>query len=226
MAHIFLIVEGQSEERYYKTHFAAAYAGQGHYFDVTVMPTKRGVTSRTHKGGNIGYAECVNNVRRFLRSARHCQLVALVYDYYGLHNSFGEGLALPSNQVASAPARALAIRQRLEADINDPHFHFFLQLHEFEAFLFCDPATVARHFNDPTLLPILTGVLAAFDNQPEAINNHPATAPSKRLTAALAPRYYGKTTDGVAIAGAIGVARIRAQCPSFEVFCQRLDELT
>ena len=225
MAHVFLIVEGQSEERYYKTHFAAAYAAHGVYFDVTVMPSKRGVTSRTHKGGAISYDECLNNVRRFLRTAGHCQLVALVYDYYGLHPSFLQGLALPTGRIITAEEMAATIRQRLEGEINDPRFHFFLQMHEFEAYLFSDPAAVARHFADPALLPVLHQVLAGFNDQPEAINNDPATAPSKRLMAALQPRYYGKTTDGVAIAGAIGVAGIRARCPGFDAFCQRLEVL-
>jgi Domain of unknown function (DUF4276) len=226
MAQVFLIVEGQSEERYYKTHFAAAYQPHGLYFDVTVMPSKRGATSRAFKGGSISYEECVNNVRRFLRTAAHCQLVALVYDYYGLHPSFLAGLVLPAGRHVAVAERVAAIRQRLEADINDPRFHCYLQLHEFEAFLYCAPEAVARHFADPALLQVLEATLAVFDNQPEAINDHPETAPSKRLAAALQPRFFGKTTDGVAIAGAIGVAGLRAQCPAFEVFCQRLDQLT
>lgn len=226
MAQVFLIVEGQSEELYYKKHFAVAYLPRGVYFDVTVMPSKRGATSRAYKGGRISYEECVNNVRRFLRTAGHCQLVALVYDYYGLPPSFLAKLALPMGRTATIVERVAAIRQRLEDDINDPRFHCYLQLHEFEAFLYCAPEAVARHFADPTLLPVLRATLAAFDNQPEAINDHPETAPSKRLAAALRPRSFGKTTDGVAIAGAIGVAGLRAQCPTFEVFCQRLDQLT
>ncbi len=226
MAHVFLIVEGQSEERFYKTHFANVYAPHGIYFDVTVMPSKRGITSRTHKGGNISYGECVNNIRRFLRQAGHCQLVALVYDYYGLHDSFAEGISLPTRQVITASLRADTIRHRLEAEINDPRFLFFLQMHEFEAYLFSSPATIAQHFADESLAPILTQVVTDFDNQPEAINNHPDTAPSKRLMAALHPRYYGKTTDGVAIAGAIGIDIIRVKCPGFDKFCQRIDQLT
>lgn len=225
MAHVFLIVEGQSEELFYKTHFAAAYAGQGHYFQVTVMPSKRGATSRNHKGGSISYGECVHNVRRYLRTAGHCQLVALVYDYYGLHPSFTEGLVLTSGERIAADMRAAAMRQRLEVEIDDPRFCFFLQMHEFEAYLFSSPDAVARHFADPALGHALTNILVAFDNQPEAINHHPDTAPSKRLMAALHPRYYGKTTDGVAIAGVIGLAGIRMRCPSFNAFCQRLDQL-
>lgn len=224
MAHVFLIVEGQSEELFYKTHVAAAYAPQGLYIEVTVMPSKRGSTSRSHKGGSISYGECVHNVRRYLRTTSHCQLVTLVYDYYGLHPSFTEGVALPAGERVTAAMRAAAIRQRLEAEINDPRFYFFLQMHEFEAYLFSSPEAVARHFADPALGQALAEILAVFDNQPEAINNHPDTAPSKRLMAALHPRYYGKTTDGVAIAGAIGIAGIRQRCPLFDAFCQRLDQ--
>ena len=190
-----------------------------------MMPAKRGFTSRTHKGGSITYAECVNNIRRFLRTAGHCQLVALVYDYYGLHTSFLEGLTLPDEQKITAEEKAAAICKRLEAEIGDPRFYFYLQQHEFEAFLFSSPEAVARHFDDSALAITLREVLAAFNNNPETINNHPDTAPSKRIMAALDPRYYGKTTDGVAIAGAFGVEAIRASCAAFDAFCRRVDTL-
>lgn len=225
MAHVFLIVEGQSEEQFYKQHLAAAYASQGVYVEVAMMPGKRNVSSRTQKGGSVSYETCVANVRRYLRTAAHCQLVVLVYDYYGLHPTFADDIVLPAGQPITGARRAAAIRQRLEADINDPRFYCYLQMHEFEAYLFSRPDLVAQHFKMPALQPALEHILADFANQPEAINDHPDTAPSKRLMALLSPAYYGKTTDGVAIAAAIGVAGIRVRCPSFEAFCQRLDQL-
>ena len=225
MAHVFLVVEGQAEERYFKTHFAPVYYPHGVFVDVTVMPNKRGIASRTHRGGRIGYDECVKNIRRYLRTAAHCELVALVYDYYGLDPSFTTNLTLAANRPVSAPERAAAIRQRLEADIDDPRFHFFVQLHEFEAYLFCRPDLFAAHHRSPALEQQMRRILADFNGQPEAINDGVATAPSKRIEQLLAPRYYAKTTDGVAVAGAIGVADIREQCPAFDAFCQRLDRL-
>lgn len=167
MAHVLLVVEGQSEETYFKDHFAPHYLPQGVYITVTVMPNKRGISSRTHKGGRIVYDECVNNVRRFLRTSAHSELVVVVYDYYALDTSFTTNLNLPTGRPITARERMGAIRQRLEAEINDPRFHFFVQLHEFEAYLFCRPDLVARHYADAALETQLRGILATFDHQPE-----------------------------------------------------------
>ena len=55
---------------------------------------------------------------------------------------------------------------------------------------------------------------------PEHINNSPQTAPSKRILA-LVP-HYKKTVDGPLIAEDIGLDAIRAQCPHFNNWIERL----
>ena len=56
---------------------------------------------------------------------------------------------------------------------------------------------------------------------PEQINNSPETAPSKRLEKWNGQ--YGKTTDGIAIAAAIGIVRMREKCPLFDAWLCALE---
>lgn len=218
MAGVFLIVEGDTEEQFYKHTFASAF--NSHYFTVVQMPQKRNLTSRVNKGGGVSYASCVDNVRRYLRSSPHCSLVALVYDYYGLHATFSDHLTASER---THDQKVRSIQSRLESEINDPRFRFVLQVHEFESYLFSDPSQLAAHFGKPDSLPVLNAILQDFGNDPELINNSPHTAPSKILVK-LFPE-FGKVTDGVTLANKTGVANIRKACKRFDAFCCLIESL-
>jgi hypothetical protein len=224
MANIFIIVEGQTEEQFYKrlvqNEFRNEDGSYRHYFQVVVMPSKRNVYSRQNKGGAFSFDVCLNNIHRFLRQASHCDLVLLTLDYYGLHDSFKQ--FLPS-QPSALEDKILAVQGRLEDEIGSQRFKFRLQVHEFEAYLFSNPATVVSHFQEPMKLPILQEILSKFGNNPELINDDPATAPSKRL-GAIFPN-FGKTTDGIAIAEKTGIPHIRQRCAWFDSMCKLVDDL-
>lgn len=161
----------------------------------------------------------MKQVKRFIRQASHADLIVLVYDYYGLHPTFTDHL---STQKLALPDRIGAIRHRFEAEIDEPKFRFYLQVHEFESLLFAGPETIAEHFNSPESLGLLLAILEEAEGNPEQINNHRDTAPSKRL-GKLFPG-YGKVTDGIGLAGKIGVGRMRERCGYFDGFCGWVDE--
>ena len=217
MKHVFLIVEGQSEEAFYK-HVLSEYFRTTHFFAVTTMPNKKNKTSREYKGGTVTYDLCIRNIRRFLNSATHCDKFFLILDYYGLHASF-----LDNYQGGNYSRKKVDyIINRIEKEINHQKFSVFLQVHEFEAFLFSEPKAIASHYRQEEKTLLLELILTSFSGNPEDINDSKATSPSHRLID-LFPEYaYGKTTDGVLIAQKIGVDRIAARCPSFQRFLDQL----
>lgn len=113
----------------------------------------------------------------------------------------------------------------LQANKLDIRFIFpYVQLHEFEALLFSDVdkfECVLGGWNN-NIRQKLTMVRNQF-NTPEDINNHPTTAPSKRILNAFAQGYYNKMTHGSLIAEKIGLATIRQQCPGFNRWCKKLE---
>ena len=54
--------------------------------------------------------------------------------------------------------------------------------------------------------------------EPEAINNSPQTAPSKRLDSWSRNNKFLKTTTGISIAKTIGISLMREKCPLFNTW--------
>ena len=104
-------------------------------------------------------------------------------------------------------------------EIGSVRFLPFVMMHEFEALLFSDCGAFCRSVDRVELEPQLAKIRAGFAS-PEQINDSPQTAPSKRIEA-LMPRYR-KPLDGVNAARAIGLDRMRAECPHFNDWLERL----
>jgi hypothetical protein len=183
------------------------------------MPNKKNAYSRDRKGGTVTFEICIKNVRRFLNGATHCEKVFLIYDLYGLHNSFNAGYTGRTNDV---DAKVNFLVNKLETEINNPKFKFILQVHEFEAFLFADPSKIVKHYNTEDKLPEFLSILSTFKDQPELINDSIETAPSKRIINIFPQYEFGKTSDGVVIAKNIGIDTIRNKCKRFDSFCKMI----
>ncbi|MFW6046848.1 MAG: DUF4276 family protein [Candidatus Woesearchaeota archaeon] len=216
MAQVFLIVEGPSEEKFYKEIFAD-YFNPNHFFEVTIIPNKKNAYSRQKKGGSVSYDKTLQSIKRFLSEASHCDYVILILDYYGLHETFLEGYT----GTDELEHKTNYIIERLKYEVNNPRFRFFLQVHEFEAFLFSDVQKIADHFQKSDLESYFKAILDSFDNNPELINNSKETAPSQRIYNQI-PN-FGKILDGNSIARKIGIQKIRDQCPRFNSFCSLFD---
>jgi len=214
MDSIFIITEGQSEEKFYKSVFSE-YFKSDYYFQVTCMPNKKNAYSRKNKGGTVSYDLCLRNIKRFLNEATHCRNVFLIYDLYGLHNSFYDGYEGTND----TDSKISFLVNRLENDVNNSKFKFILQVHEFEAYLFADPNEIVKHFNKEEKLDEFNSILASHNNNPEDINDSTETAPSKRIINIFPQYEFGKTSDGVVIAKNIGIDKIKSKCKRFDDFC-------
>ncbi len=144
--------------------------------------------------------------------------VTTMVDFYALPSNWPKrvGATGPSeieNAMSSEIATAMGSRFRPE------RFLPFVMMHEFEALLFSDCATFCRSFEQPHLEPRLAEIRAGVAS-PEEINDSPHTAPSKRILQ-LMPGYQ-KIFDEVNAARAIGLDRMRAECPHFNEWLEKL----
>ena len=99
----------------------------------------------------------------------------------------------------------------------------YVQRHEFEGLLFSEVDLFEIQIGFPHgCATELRAVREQFAT-PEDINDHPLTAPSKRI-ASIIPR-YGKVLHGPILAGEIGLDTIRAECPRFNAWMTRLESL-
>jgi hypothetical protein len=215
---VFILVEGQTEERFVKDVLAPAFFGRDLYFYPTILVTKRVKDGPNFKGGVTTFAKFRNDVRRLLQSSGDA-LVTTLLDYYGLPTDFPGMDSRPGR----GPIERVTHVERAVAEHlgNPPNFVPFLALHEFEAWLFSAPEELPRVLTAMDKLPQFAAIREGVAS-PEEINERPQFAPSKRI-ATLFPSYR-KVLHGPTAAGRIGLDRIRKDCPHFDAWIKRLEE--
>ena len=209
MSRVLVFVEGQTEETFVRDLLAPYFSPLGIYLTPILAETSPG-----HKGGIVSYGKVKHQLTRLCRQDQGAYVTTMM-DYYGLPNDF-PGL---EGRVPDAHEQVVRLEQALQQDIDAPNLIPNLLLHEFEALLFSAPEKFAEWLDDQALLAPMAAIRAAFAT-PEHINNSPQTAPSKRILT-LVP-HYKKTVDGPLIAEDIGLDAIRAQCPHFNNWIERL----
>ena len=209
MSRVMVFVEGQTEETFVRVLLVPYFSRLGIYLTPILAQTSPG-----HKGGIVSYGKVKHQLTRLCRQDQGAYVTTMM-DYYGLPNDF-PGL---DGRVPDAHEQVARLEQALQQDIDAPNFIPNLMLHEFEALLFSAPEKIAEWLDDQALLAPMAAIRGAFAT-PEHINNSLQTAPSKRILA-LVP-HYKKTVDGPLIAEDIGLDAIRAQCPHFNNWIERL----
>ena len=177
-----------------------------------------------HKGGKISFDRALPNVTNLLRQ-RGNVFVTTMFDFYGLSQGWPGLDQIPVNIGSSQKAELLenAVLQEMESLMRDSErgrFIPYFSMHEFEGMLFSDVEVLSC--NMEASIEDLQRIAGAFVS-PEDINNSPATAPSKRLEALDSS--YDKVDAGVEVARAIGIDNIRAKCPHFNAWLEKLEAL-
>jgi hypothetical protein len=119
--------------------------------------------------------------------------------------------------------RVECLEEQLLADLEHRRFIPYIQLHEFEALLFSDPRQFEIAFPDN---PGETDQLVAMRNgfpTPEHIDDHPDSAPSKRIVKRFPGYEKQKSVAGPLILKQIGLTTLRQQCPHFNQWIQRIE---
>jgi Domain of unknown function (DUF4276) len=209
MARLLIHVEGETEAQFVDELLRDFLVERGYS---TVAARLHGnARQKSDRGGGKSWESVRREIIRHLSGDRDLVVTTMV-DFY----------ALPSSWYAKVGSKdPLRIEQAMAADIGFPAGRFlpFVMMHEFEALLFSDCATLCKSVDHQGLEPLFSKIRADFAS-PEEINDSPQTAPSKRILA-LMPRYR-KVRHGVTAARAIGLERMRAECPHFSDWLEKL----
>ena len=173
-------------------------------------------------GGVPGWSRVQRDIVNQLRQDRGCA-AALMVDYYGLPQTGGRAWPCRAASQGADPIE-LALRDNVASlmgtGFDESRFLPLVMMHEFEAMLFSDCEAFGRAIERPDLIRRLQAIRDGFEN-PEEIDDSPETAPSKRIRA-LFPGYE-KPLMGNLAALEIGLGRIRAECPHFRDWLERLE---
>jgi hypothetical protein len=218
-ANVIVLSEGPTEQLFVKQLLAPYLAQKGVFLQAVVLH-KPG-----QKGGDVKFARARNDIGKHLKQRKNTWITLFV-DYYGIDSDW-PGYAESRQQTEHARKAQIMNQATAEeidtlfADLDSTRrFIPYVSMHEIEALYFSDPPCLAEKSGAP--LKSVEQILAEC-GEPENINDHPTTAPSKRLE--YLSNRFKKTTTGIAIATAIGIPKMRQSCPLFNRWITTLEQL-
>ncbi|MCD8287785.1 MAG: DUF4276 family protein [Porphyromonadaceae bacterium] len=223
-----ILCEGQTEENFVskvlKPYLKAS--------EIIVKPQLL-VTSRKKKteGGLFSYRQAKRDLilwfKQVSQRKSETHYFTTMLDLYELPNDF------PGVQEAQSIADSYTKVQRIEKAFADDiqmqiaRFIPYIQLHEFEALLFCDIEKLKdRYPGCKNEIDCLKQELTTkFHDKPELVNSGQDTAPSKRIIQAIEGTrkyHYNKPNSGAYVTAAIGMEALMSKCPHFAGWVEKL----
>lgn len=216
---IAISIEGQTEESFVKQVLAPYFIQKNIFVEPIIVKTKK-LANHSYKGGTIPFAKAMKEITNLLTPKY--DLVTTFYDYYGLHKDF-----IPTNNFTDSYKIVNLIEQKMALHINNKKFIPYIQLHEFESFLFIEPVITTSNLMDCKKEKIEQAINIALkqaNNNPELVNNSPETAPSKRIIKVYSS--YQKIIDGTNICRDLGIQKICKKCPHFNSWISNILKLS
>lgn len=162
-------------------------------------------------------------MRRLKEDAGADVYFTTMIDLYALHSDF-PGRSAAAKLHHDPYMRVGSLEAAWRKKTADDRFIPYIQLHEFEAYLFADASKFAE-FDCPH--PAIAALQAAADgtDSPERIDDGQNTAPSKRIIDQFPAYKKLKTVVGPQMTELIGSRTIRKKCPHFDSWLSRLERL-
>jgi hypothetical protein len=217
---LYITVEGQAEQAFAKEVLVPHLA----QFSIDVKP-RLVITNRKLgcRGGITDYRKIRSDlVMRLKEDAKPEARFTTMLDLYALPGEFPGWVQ--ANACAAAIQKVAALESALHADLADTRFIPYIQLHEFEALLFCDLSELQNRISGSG--QALANLARSVQHlSPEDINQGPTTAPSKRIINHVPIYEKTKVRVGAPAAAAIGLSKLRSKCPHFDAWIDRLESL-
>ena len=224
MTRLLVSVEGETEELFVYQVLAPHLYARGY---TSVVASLMGTAiSRDNRGGVKAWDDVLKDIVNKLRGDRGL-IVSTMVDYYGMPRDWpGRDVVPPSGATSSQIADPIeqgmmdAVVREMGSGFEASRFVPYVMMHEFEAMLFSDCGRLAVGIGMPALARRLQAIRDGFDT-PEAIDDSPDNAPSKRIEGLVDS--YQKPQTGILTALAIGIDTIRGECPHFAGWVERLE---
>jgi hypothetical protein len=223
MARLYLFAEGQTEQTFADSVLRPHLSGHGVYLHKPVLIASARRKGRIFRGGGRKYLPMKNDILRFLKQEKGPDvLFTTMIDLYAIAADL-PGFAGAEKLRGTPTKRVEYLEEAFGQDIGDSRFLPFIQLHEFETYLFVEPRQFESFYeNCEKQVNHLQGIRDAHAT-PEMIDDNPNSAPSKRIVSQFPDYEDAKPVVGPRVAELIGVDAIRAACPHFHSWLVRLE---
>ncbi len=225
MARLYLFAEGPTEQTFADTVLKPHLASVGVYLHPPVLIAHARKKGKVHRGGGRKYMPMKNDILRFLAQEKGGDVFfTTMIDLYAIHAGF-PGLE-EAEKLRNVPQqRVESLETSFGEDIGDSRFVPYIQLHEYEAYLFSEPKWFEYFYDDHAKQIAALQNISAAHATPELIDDGQHTAPSKRIIAELPDYEDAKAAVGPQVAELIGLDSIRSKCPHFAEWLARLEKL-
>ncbi len=223
MARLYLFAEGQTEQTFADTVLKPHLANLGVYMRKPTLIAHARRKGKVHRGGGRNFRAMQDDInRRRKHESGNDVFFTTMIDLYGLQAQFPG--AEEAEKLRNDPyKRVEALESSWLDETDDSRFIPFIQLHEFEAYLFSDVSQFSFFFEGAdSRISALQRIVDDFQS-PELINDGQHTTPSQRIIAQFPE--YSKTTVGPQMAELIGLEKIRSRCRHFNSWIERLEKL-
>lgn len=192
----------------------------------TMVTTNR---KKNIQGGMLSYQQVSQDLSILFMSNQDDKYTSHVFttmfDFYALPNDFPK-YSVATN-IQDQYQMVDSVEKAFANDINECRFIPYIQLHEFEALVFCGIDFLKDLYPGcEKSIKILNAVLEEFGN-PEFINHGSNTAPSKRIIRAIEfgnkQKYkYNKPKSGKFVTESVGIDKLRNKCPHFNQWIEKI----
>ena len=227
MINLNIVAEGSTEETFVNNVLKGYFAPMGIYVYTRKILTGWNKTrGKPAKGGFLKYSMFKNDVNRWIENDRnkHNTYYTSLVDLYGFPKDIHSPYIEDIQKITDPYNKVEKLEEAIGRDINHPRFIPYVQLHEFEVFLLCEPHRLIQMYPDRTsgvekLIQEIGGM------NPEEINEKPTTSPSKRVIKYV-PEYEGqKAQVGPLVAEDIGLDKLRECCKHFNNWISKIENL-
>ena len=228
MARLYLFAEGQTEQTFADTLIKPHLAQHEVFMYKPRLIAHAKKKGKVHRGGGRSYEPMKNDILCSLKEDSNFDVFfTTMIDLYAIAPNF-PGWTEAESKRQNPVQRVEFLEQCFADDISDPRFIPYIQLHEYEAYLFADP-TCFEYLDDSRIkrikeIEVLKAIASQYET-PELINHGQQTAPSKRVIAQFPGYGKAKATFGPPLAERIGLQVIRSKCPHFNMWLSRLESL-
>jgi len=230
MARIHIVTEGPTEKNFVDDVLKDYFAKKGIYVDAHSITTRRDRRkNRVYRGGLDNIEHLLKDIKLWLLESQEqydCWVTTMV-DLYGFpyHDKPDWMIGLESQH--DGLYKVLYLENKLKEEfVSFPRFIPYIQLHEYEALLLVDTASIHSAFinlyNANTLSKLNADITGL---NPEDVNQGQHSSPSKRIIKHYPIYDDDKPVWGSLIAQDIGIEAMRKTCPHFNDWLQKLERI-
>ena len=218
-----VLCEGQTEDRFANVVLKNYLKDFGIIVKHTILVTNK---RKNIRGGILNYQKAKNDlellIRQHSKKTSEEHFFTTMFDLYALPDDF-PGYA-DAMKITDCYEKVKRLEQNFAESIPSRNFIPYIQLHEFEALVFCGLTYLLIDYPDMTKqVAHLQKIIEKYDNNTEKIDDNPQTAPSKRIIKEFEQfHHYDKPKSGLFVTNKVGIEGLKDRCPHFKEWIEKL----